>query len=419
MLMSLMDKTPKYYHRSIESRIDQAMVDTPIVLVTGPRQVGKTTLARQVANDKGLQYITLDDQLALQLARADPVGMVRGLRDAMIDEVQRAPDLLLALKKSVYEDRLAGRFLLTASAHLMTLPTTADSLAGRMETLTLLPLSQSELHSETANWIESAFAGQFLDNGTPLLGEDLVHRVLCGGYPEALSRPSVSRRNSWGRQYLDSLIQRDVREIAQIQRLSELPQLLRAVAQTAGQLCNYSNLGGQLGLDSKTAAKYMDVFEQLYLLKRVDVWSNHRLQRVVKSPKLQFIDSGILSLLLGLTAEETRSDRTRFGQVLETFVYGELLKHASASDQEFRLMYYRDAGKLEVDVIIENARGELLAVEVKASATVKASDFKGLRRFADLAGPVFKSGVVLYDGDVTMPMGHGLWAVPLSSLWGH
>ena len=178
-------------------------------------------------------------------------------------------------------------------------------------------------------------------------------------------------------------------------------------------------IGGQLGLDSKTAAKYMGVFEQFYLLQRVDVWSNNRLQRVVKSPKLQFIDSGILSLLLGLTLEETQSDRTRWGHVLETFVYGELLKHASASDQEFRLMYYRDTSKLEVDVIIENARGDLLAIEVKASETVKSSDFKGLRKFADLVGPVFKSGVVLYDGDVTLPMGHGFWAVPLSSLWGH
>ena len=413
-----MDKIPNRYTRLMKSRMDQAMLDTPIVLLSGPRQAGKTTLARQMAKDRGLQYITLDDQLALDSARMDPVGMVRNLKDAVIDEVQRVPDLLLALKKSVDEDRRAGRFLLTGSANLMTLPTVADSLAGRMETLTLLPLSQSEIESQTDNWIECAFAGQFLQHAVGVTAQELVQRVLCGGYPEALSRPSGNRRNTWGRQYLDSLIQRDVREIAHVQKLSELPQLLRGVAQTAGQLCNYAQLGAQLGLDSKTAAKYMGIFEQLYLLKRVDVWSNNRLQRVVKSPKLQFIDSGLLSILLGLSLEETQINRTRFGPVLETFVYGELLKHANTSEQEFRLMYYRDANKLEVDVVIENAQGDLLAIEVKASATVKASDFKGLRKFAELVGPSFKKGVVFYDGDTTMPMGDDLWAVPISSLWG-
>jgi uncharacterized protein len=196
-----MDKIPNHYTRLIKSRMDQAMLDTPIVLLLGPRQSGKTTLARQMAKDRGLQYVTLDDQLALDSARMDPVGMVRNLKDAVIDEVQRVPDLLLALKKSVDEDRRAGRFLLTGSANLMTLPKVADSLAGRMETLTLLPLSQSEIESQTDNWIECAFAGQFLQHAVGVTAQELVQRVLCGGYPEVLSRPSGKRRNIWGRQY--------------------------------------------------------------------------------------------------------------------------------------------------------------------------------------------------------------------------
>lgn len=193
---------------------------------------------------------------------------------------------------------------------------------------------------------------------------------------------------------------------------------MRALAQSAGQMCNYTQLGGQVGLDSKTTAKYIGVFEQMYLLKRVDVWANNRLNRVVKTPKLQFIDSGLLTTLIELTAEEVGQNRTRFGKVLESFVYGELLKATTTADGEFSLMYYRDADKVEVDVVIENAAGQLVGVEVKASATVKESDLRGLRKFSNLAGDQFKMGILLYDGDETMPLGDNIWAAPLSTLWG-
>lgn len=183
-------------------------------------------------------------------------------------------------------------------------------------------------------------------------------------------------------------------------------------------MCNYTQLGGQVGLDSKTTAKYIGVFEQMYLLKRVDVWANNRLNRVVKTPKLQFIDSGLLTTLIELTAEEVGQNRTRFGKVLESFVYGELLKATTTADGEFSLMYYRDADKVEVDVVIENAAGQLVGVEVKASATVKESDLRGLRKFSNLAGDQFKMGILLYDGDETMPLGDNIWAAPLSTLWG-
>lgn len=197
-----------------------------------------------------------------------------------------------------------------------------------------------------------------------------------------------------------------------------MPRFLRALAQSAGQMCNYTQLGGQVGLDSKTTAKYIGVFEQMYLLKRVDVWANNRLNRVVKTPKLQFIDSGLLTTLIELTAEEVGQNRTRFGKVLESFVYGELLKATTTADGEFSLMYYRDADKVEVDVVIENAAGQLVGVEVKASATVKESDLRGLRKFSNLAGDQFKMGILLYDGDETMPLGDNIWAAPLSTLWG-
>ncbi len=388
-----------------------------MILLAGPRQAGKTTLVRQFA-DQGLHYLTLDDELTLLSAREDPVGMIRNLDRAVIDEIQRAPELLLAIKKSVDEDRRPGRFLLTGSANLMALPTVADSLAGRMETLLLLPLSQSEIENRPANWVNSVFTGKILTADFPVLGKELVERVLRGGYPEAVARPTEKRRITWARQYIDAIIQRDVRDVAEIDKIDQLPRFLRALAQTAGQMCNYSELGGQVGLDGKTVSRYIGVFEQMYLLKRIDVWARNRLKRVVKTPKLQFIDSGLLAMLMDVAVKDVQLDKSRYGHILESFVFGELLKHTTTSDDDYRLLYYRDADKFEVDVVIENSAGQLVGVEVKASATVKERDLRGLKKLASLAGDEFRAGVLLYDGDETMPLGSNLWAAPLSTLWG-
>lgn len=409
--------TLSLYPRWIESRIDEALLDTPVVLLAGPRQSGKTTLVRQFA-ERGLHYLTLDDELTLLSAREDPVGMIRNLDRAIIDEIQRAPELLLAIKKSVDEDRRPGRFLLTGSANLMALPTVADSLAGRMETLMLLPLSQSEIENRPANWVDSIFAGEILTANPPVLSNNLIERVLRGGYPEAVARPTEKRRTAWTRQYIDAIIQRDVRDVAEIDKLDQLPRFLRALAQTSGQMCNYSALGSQVGLDGKTVSRYISVFEQMYLLKRIDVWSRNRLKRVVKTPKLQFVDSGLLSMLTNISHKDVQLDKTGYGHILESFVFGELLKHTTTSDDDYRLLYYRDADKFEVDVVIEDSAGQLVGVEVKASATVKERDLRGLKKLANLSGDQFTAGVLLYDGDETMPLGSNLWAAPLSTLWG-
>lgn len=409
--------TSSLYPRLLKARIAEALTDTPVVLVAGPRQAGKTTLVRQIA-EQGLRYLTLDDELTLLSAMEDPVGLVRSLDRAVIDEIQRAPQLLLAIKKSVDEDRRAGRFLLTGSANLMALPTVADSLAGRMETLSLLPLSQGEIHGSAANWIDAVFSGRLPEVAVPAVGNELIDTVLRGGYPEAIARSSARRRTIWARQYIDAIIQRDVRNVASIEKLAQLPRFLRALAQVSGQMCNYAQLGAQVGLDGKTAARYVGVFEQMYLLRRVEVWARNRLNRVVKTPKLQFIDTGLLAALIDLDSAEVRHDRSRFGKVLETFVYGELLKHCTTADDDYRLLYYRDLDKMEVDVVIENAAGELVGVEVKAAATVKENDLRGLKKFAGMAGKPFRAGVLLYDGTEILPLGDRLWAAPLSTLWG-
>lgn len=392
------------------------MKDTPVVLLSGPRQAGKTTLVRQ-ASEPGRKYLTLDDATTLLSAREDPVGLIRQQGRVVIDEIQRAPQLLLAIKQSVDNDRQPGRFLLTGSANLLTLPTVADSLAGRMETLTLLPLSQSEVQGTSTNWLDEIFSDRIPLTGALATGNELIERVLRGGYPEALTRRDGRRRSAWFRHYIDAIIQRDVRDVAGVHKLDELPRFLRALAQTAGQMCNYSQLGGQIGLDGKTAARYIGIFEQVYFLRRVDVWARNHLSRVIKSPKLQFIDSGLLSTLVNLPADVTRVDRARLGHVLETFVFSELFKHQTTADGDYRLMYYRDIDRHEVDLVVENASGDLVGIEIKAAASVNTADLKGLKKLASLAEGHFKMGIVLYDGADTLSIGDRLWAVPLSTLW--
>lgn len=406
----------RIYPRYIRSRIVAALDDTPVVLLSGPRQAGKTTLIRQFVSAQR-KFITLDDAATLLAARRDPVGLIRELDGAVIDEVQRAPELLLAIKKSVDEDRRPGRFLLTGSANLMSLPTVADSLAGRMETLFLLPLAGCELQSSAGNWIDFVYAGHAPVTQSPEVGRKLVSRVVRGGYPEALARVDARRREAWAKQYVSALLQRDVREIANIEKLDQLPRLLKALAQMAGQLCNFAQLGGQLGFDSKTVSKYVAVFEQMFLLRRVQPWSSNRLSRIVKAPKLQFLDSGLLSALLDLNEGNVADERTLFGRVLESYVYAELFKQSTWAKRDCAFYTYRDKDQLEVDFVIEDGAGRVVGVDVKAAASVGARDLAGLSRLATLAGKKFVAGIVLYDGSETLPLGERLWAVPLSTLW--
>lgn len=398
------------------AKVEEALLDTPVVFVCGPRQSGKTTLVRQFVSEKR-PYLTLDDQTTLLAAHHDPVGLIRSFPHAVIDEVQRAPELLLAIKRLVDDDRCPGRFLLTGSANIMALPTVADSLAGRMEILPLLPLSQGEIGGCRTNCLDSLFSGEIPHVSPNGSGTPLQQRVLVGGYPELLARPTSRRRAAWGKHYVDALIQRDVRDIAAIDKIEHLPRLLRCVAQVAGQLCNFTLLGGQIGIDHKTTQKYLAVFEQMFLLKRQEVWAGNHLNRLVKTPKVQFLDSGLLSILLNLSDIRMPQDGKVFGRILETFVHGEILKLIGWAEGDYRLMYYRDKDKYEVDFVLENHTGALIGIELKAAASVSKNDLSGLRRFRQAAGDAFQQGVVLYDGTETLPLGDGFWAVPIAVLW--
>lgn len=404
------------YPRGTASRVQTAMSDTPVILVNGPRQCGKTTLVRSLLGAER-PYFTLDDETTLASAKADPTGFVRQIDTAILDEVQRAPELLRAIKSAVDSDRRPGRFLLTGSANILALPTVSDSLAGRMEVATLLPLARSEIERCKSNFLDSAFAGDIVTPKRSLVGTDLIDAVLTGGYPEMIARSDPRRRSAWAREYVRAIVERDVREIADVERLDQMPQLLRALAHHSGQLLNFAQLAGQIGLDDKTARRYIGLFENLFLVRRIEPWFRNPLKRLVKTPKLFFLDSGLLSTLAGLTADRIAKDRSLFGALLETFVANEVLRLSTWSNVHLRFHHYRDKDQDEVDIILEDDAGEIVGLEVKASATVTAQDFKGLRKVAAATGTQFKAGWVLYDGDRILPFGEKMAAVPISCLW--
>ena len=411
--------------RHVADRLQVALQDTPAVLINGPRQCGKTTLVQQFA--QGMSYITLDDPGMLSAAQQDPVGLLRQIDRAVIDEVQRAPQLLLALKMSIDQDRRPGRFLLTGSANILALPQIADSLAGRMEVHTLMPLSQAELQGRPSDFLQRA-QGQSWPVSHPSwvypavmdakneLHAGAIGNALAGGYPEMRLRPSVTRRQAWAKAYIQTVVERDVQDIAQVEHLSQIPYLLDIAAAHCGQLFNASQIGGQLMLDTRTLDKYLGVLEKLFLVQRLPAWGRNELNRLIKTPKLHFLDAGLQATLTRLTPDMLITHRERWGATLETWVYAELRKALALSDEAWYLSHYRDKDQVEVDFVLENPQRQLIGIEVKAAATVQVQDFKGLRKLQAQTGADFLTGIVLYDGAHALPFGPRLWAVPLAAL---
>jgi len=404
------------FQRFVERRAEEALADTPVVLIVGPRRAGKTTLVRKMG-ETGWTYSTLDDQTVLEAAQSDPAGFIRGLDRAIIDEIQRAPNLLLAIKKTVDENYRPGRFLLTGSANVLTLPRVADSLAGRMETIRMLPLARAEIESRAPTFLERLFEGNLESQSAAIVGDELVQLALRGGFPEAISRDSERRRQDWARAYLTSILTRDLRDIAEVEKLTELPKFVRLLAEHSGQLVNYSQLASGINVNHRTGQRYVGLLEQVFLIATLQPWFTNALKRIVKTPKLHFLDSGLLAAARGLTFDRIKADRGAVGALLESFVFSEVLKLMTASDLRLTPHHFRDRDMREVDIVLERDDGMIAAIEVKASATVKASDFSGLRALAEACGDRFAFGVVLYDSTDVVPFGDRLAAAPLSCLW--
>jgi predicted AAA+ superfamily ATPase len=396
----------------------EAMQDSPVVLIHGPRQSGKSTLAMQHGARSGYRSLTFDDTAVLNLAKSDPAGFVADLPDRVIlDEVQRVPGLFLALKMAVDRDRTPGRFLLTGSSNVLLLPTLADSLAGRMAIVRLHPLAQCELQKTRPIFLERLISGRFPMDPATRQRAKLAERIVQGGFPALLPLPTARRRARWHRDYVETIVQRDVRSMARIASLDALPRLLELVAGQTARTLNISDLSGPFGLSRPTIREYVTLLERLFLVEELPAWHTNRISRLVKGPKVHVADTGLGCALLGLSAEALWADRDAFGQMLETFVYLELRRQASGRDEPIGFSHFRHRDGAEVDIVVEHGAGRISGVEVKASSTVRASDFNGLKALREACGKRFGCGVVAYDGELTVGFGDGMYAVPLAALW--
>ena len=412
--------------RHIAPQLLDALSDTPVVVLNGARQSGKSTLVQILGSLQASpeiqqrQYLSLDDAVVLNAAKSDPAGFINGLAGPVtLDEVQRAPELFLAIKAAVDRNRQPGRFLLTGSADVLLLPGIADSLAGRVEILSLWPLSCAEQADSAAfNRADWLFQGDLASLAVaPCDRHDLTTRLLAGGFPDAITRSNSSRRAAWFDSYVQSILQRDVRDLANIEQLTEIPNLLQLLATRSATLLNFAELSRSCALPQSTLKRYFALLEMLFLVVRLPSWERNAGKRLVKAPKVFLPDSGLLCHFLGETAGSLASRAGLPGRTVETFVLTELLKHVAFSAQRLTLWHYRTQTNIEVDFVLENRLGQLTGIEVKAGSTVESKDFKGLRHLQETERGSFLRGFVLYAGREMVPFGEKLWAMPLSMWW--
>lgn len=408
------------------STVLESLKDTPVALLQGSRQTGKSTLAEQIVEQrKQGQYVTLDNQNILVGAHEDPTGFLHNLvarvsptELTVLDEIQRAPELLLAIKAEVDRTRRPGRFLLTGSANILLLPKIADSLAGRIELHTLWPLSQGEIDGMKEGFIDAVFAKTFpVSRHTFPPCTDLLQRICRGGYPEIHARPSAARQRAWFEAYITTMLQRDIRDLANIEGLTALPRVLALVATRAAGLTNYSELSRSLAIPLSTLKRYIALFEQAFLIHQLSPWSGNLGKRLVKTSKLFFNDTGLLAYVLGMDVKRLAQDHNHIGPLLENFVINELQKQRAWNRTPTTLFHVRTHTGQEVDVVIEDNQGRLVGIEVKAGATISPQDFKGLRALANSVGDRFHRGLVLYTGQSVVPLGSNLSAIPVTGLW--
>lgn len=404
--------------RLAEARLVEALGDTPVALIHGPRQCGKTTLAQVVGSRLDYRYYGLDDDVLRSAAEADPVGFVAELPErAVLDEIQRVPGLFASLKVAVDRDRSPGRFLLTGSANVLLVPRLADSLAGRMAIVQLTPFAQCEVIGTDSGFLDALFDGSLGFVRGERLGRHLAECIVDGGYPAALTRSSPRRRAAWYRDYVETMVQRDVRELARIASLDALPRLLSLAAGQTARLLNVAELSAPFRESRPTIRDYLTLLERVFLIDEIPPWHHNRLRRLVKSPKLHITDTGLGAAVLGLNAEALYEDRSTYRQFVETFAVQEIRRLATGFPDNIRFHHYRDKDGYEVDLVLERADGLVAGVEIKAGSTVTSADFRGLRKLAAAATSRFAAGIVLYDGDTAAPFGDRLHAVPITALW--
>ena len=413
-----MTRQSNTFSRFLATRVREALADSPAVLIHGPRQSGKTTLARSVGEPRGYRYVTFDDDAVVQAARRDPPGFVGALPPkSILDEVQRVPEIFTSLKAAIDRRRAAGRYILTGSANMLFVPQLADSLAGRMAILRLHPLAQAEIAQRRPRLIETLFRRCVRTAIAKPLGADLLARIVGGGYPAALQRRSAARRRAWYREYIDTQIQRDVRDLSRLRSLDTLPRLLTLAASQTARLINVADLSAPFELTRQTIHDHITLLERIFLVQRLPPWHANRLSRLVKRPKLHITDTGVGCALLGVDGAGLAGDRDLLGQMMETFVLQELQRESSWLPDPLTFFHYRDRDDFEVDLVVQSRRQELIGIEVKAAASVSETDLRGLRKLRIAAGKRFVAGAVLYDGAATIKFENDMFAIPLRRIW--
>ncbi|WP_189240446.1 ATP-binding protein [Planomonospora parontospora] len=410
----------KVFRRHADSMVMEAMEDTRVIVVNGARQVGKSTLARLVTERfPGSRELYLDDPAILTAAREDPMGMVRHDGLLLIDEIQHAPELLLPIKREVDRDPRPGHYILTGSARLLDLRDLPDALPGRTETIELWPLSQGEIDSAPDGFVDEAFrqGADLVVTPSRLLKKDYVTRALRGGYPEAVHRDTGRRRARFFESYITDLVTRDVRQISDIERPAEMRRLLSVVAARMGTLGVVQAIANDVGMPRVTLSRYLDLLELVFVTKRIPAWSSNLTTRAISTPKLIMVDSGLAGRLAGLSPERALDPTAPVGQLLENFVIGEIARQLTWCDEPVQLFHYRDRDKVEVDIVLEHASGEVIGIEVKAGETIRRDDFRGLRHLEDRLGNRFKAGFILYTGSEPLSFGDRRKAFPISALW--
>lgn len=405
--------------RSLEPRVLEALEDTRVVVVLGARQVGKSTLVQQIARDQfGARLLSLDDLGTRDAAAADPTGFIADHNTPLvIDEIQRVPDLLSAIKTRVDRDLRPGQYLLTGSANILTAPRIADALTGRTEYLRLGPFTQSELHSAGNSFVSGLLEGRWPRALGQGVGRSAYAEIVAaGGYPDARERSDV-RRARFFSSYLDTVIERDLSSLAQVHDQANVRQLMLALAAMSSSLLNIDGLARDLGRPASTVRAHAALLETLFLVLRLPAWSTNLLSRTIKTPKVFIADSGLLCYLNGAGPERLVDDGNLAGPAFETFVTTELLRQAQWQLDVPRAFHFRDRDGREVDLVFERRNGTVAGVEIKAAASVTASDFRGLRHLRDKLGDRFKLGVLLYTGEQPLSFGDRLAAVPISGLW--
>lgn len=398
------------YQRFIEEKIK--LTNLPVVLVNGARQVGKSTLVKKLFAHTH-DYLTLDDPQILSLAKKDPLNFIRHAKNPLIiDEVQRCPDLLLAIKTVVDEKRISQQFILTGSVNVLRLDDLKDSLAGRMAIYTLWPLSQEEIVNNKSLFLENLLKGEI--EKKPLINIDLIKNMKNGGYPLSVLSNDQYHRQEWLGSYLTQILEKDIRDLSNIEGLSEIPNIIGLLASRAGSLLNVSELGRSLQIPHTTLKRYLSLLEMSFLFCPMQPWFKNMGKRLIKSEKTFLIDTALVEYVLH---KDLESDQLMFGHILENYVTMELIKQLSYKFLQLQIFHYRTTSGEEVDFILETPDGKIIGIEVKSSSQFSEKSVKGLSQLKLQFQDKFKIGVVLYQGTEVLAIESNIYAVPLAYLW--